>query len=102
MSNNFFIFAIVVESSSTIIVDMQAFSMVPEINMSTAKSLSIAFELLPQFILHHPFIMLLHPTCYFLFKLHKFWSNLVASRQDFLATLLLFLFLFPSFLMFLH
>ena len=43
----FFIFAIVVESSFMIIVDMQAFSVVPETSMSTAKSLSIVFELPP-------------------------------------------------------
>ena len=51
MWHNFFIFATVAESTSMIIVDMRAFSVVPEINMSTAQPLSIAFELLPQFIL---------------------------------------------------
>ena len=140
----FFIFAIVVESSSMIIVDMQAFSVVPETNMSTAKSLSIAFELPPQFILQScsftgpvslftshclqllirvpllkifslsvpiktpcpdlllyalrlPFLCQPMSSLAFksitpsllaalLFKLHKFYCNSVASRQDFLAT----------------
>ena len=43
----FFIFAIIFESSSMMIVNMRAFYVVPEINMSTAKSLTVAFELPP-------------------------------------------------------
>ena len=126
----FLIFAIVVESSSIIIVAMRAFSVVLETNISTAKSLYIAFEIPPPI---HPTIMLLHPICYFihltlfaitnsrsitqdlltsspyqntvpwsavicftrsttpsslaalLYKLHKFCSNSVASRQDFFS-----------------
>ena len=42
-----FIFAFIVESSSITTADMRAFSVVPQSNMSTAKSFSIAFELPP-------------------------------------------------------
>ena len=48
----FFIFAIVVKYSSTITVDMRAFSAVPETYKSTVNSLSNYFELSPKFILH--------------------------------------------------
>ena len=46
-SINILIFAIIVKSSSMTIVDMQAFSVWPETNLSTTKSLFIAFELPP-------------------------------------------------------
>ena len=46
-----FIFVIIIKPSSMIIFYMRAFSVVPETNMSFSKSLSIVFELPPQFIL---------------------------------------------------
>ena len=55
-------FAIDVESSSMIIVDMRD-SVVSATNMSSDKLLSSAFELPPPI---HPTVMLVHLTCYFI------------------------------------
>ena len=45
----FLFFAAVVKSSFMIIIDMWAFSVVPETTMSTTKPLSITFKLPPHF-----------------------------------------------------
>ena len=69
-----FLFLLLFLNAAMIIVDMRAFSGVPETNMSTAKSISICFPFPTSPI--YPTIMLLPPTCYFIhysywFMFHK-------------------------------